>query len=201
VHILVARGTDADLRTALDILKVLDEIAERTHNTYFKMILLALRALALNTQGKTGAAIATLQQAVDLAQLGGMIRVFAELGKPMQAMLCQLRSQGRSVQVIERILDAFPGDATSLDHRNLPAKPEHHPALGNASLPEPLTPRELDILNLMDGPLSNNEITQKLCISYATVKRHTINIYGKLGVNSRKEAIARAKELNLLPPD
>jgi LuxR family transcriptional regulator, maltose regulon positive regulatory protein len=181
--------------------RLVEEITQRTNNTRYKIEVLALRALALNTRGETSAAIAVLQQAVDLAQLGGTIRVFADLGKPMQVMLCQLRNQGYPAKMIERILDAFSGSAASLDRKDLTAEPERSARLGNASLPEPLTPRELDILNLMRGPLSNKEITQKLCISYATVKRHTINIYGKLGVNSRKEAITRAIELLILPAD
>jgi ATP/maltotriose-dependent transcriptional regulator MalT len=65
---------------------------------------------------------------------------------------------------------------------------------------EPLTPRELEVLTLLQGPSSNKEIAGKLYISYATVKRHIINLYGKLGVNNRREAIARAIELGILPP-
>ena len=75
------------------------------------------------------------------------------------------------------------------------------PAPGNSSLAEPLTPRELEILTLLRGPASNKEIAQNSIISYATVKRHNINIYGKLGVNNRKDAVARAIELQILPPD
>ena len=56
------------------------------------------------------------------------------------------------------------------------------------------------MLNLLRGPLSIKEIAQKLNIAYATAKRHTINIYGKLGVNRRWDAVARAEELNILPP-
>jgi ATP/maltotriose-dependent transcriptional regulator MalT len=56
------------------------------------------------------------------------------------------------------------------------------------------------VLNLLQGPSSIKEIAQKLNISYATAKRHTINIYGKLSVNQRWNAVARAEELNILPP-
>ena len=74
------------------------------------------------------------------------------------------------------------------------------PSLGNSTLVEPLTPRELEVLTLLRGPLSIKEIALKLNISYATAKRHTINLYGKLGVNKRWDAVARAEELNILPP-
>ena len=97
-RILVARGADADLRSALQILDALDEIAERTHNTRYKIEILALRALALDAQGETSAAESMLKQAVDLARPGGFIRVFVDLGKPMQEMLRRLAKQGHSME-------------------------------------------------------------------------------------------------------
>ena len=80
------------------------------------------------------------------------------------------------------------------------AHARRHPSPGISTLVEPLTPRELEVLTLLRGPLSIKEIAGKLHISYATAKRHTINIYGKLGVNQRWDAVARAEELNILPP-
>jgi LuxR family maltose regulon positive regulatory protein len=67
-------------------------------------------------------------------------------------------------------------------------------------LVEPLTRRELEVLAFLQLPLSIQEVALKLNVSYATAKRHTINIYGKLGVNGRWAAVARAEELNILPP-
>ena len=93
VRVLVARGADADLHLALQILDVLDEIAERTYKTRFQIEILALRALALDAQGDNGQADATLMQALDLARLGGFIRVFVDLGKPMQACCAGLRGK------------------------------------------------------------------------------------------------------------
>ena len=72
-------------------------------------------------------------------------------------------------------------------------------ALNPMPLIVPLTPRELEVLHLLRGPLSIKEIALKLGISYATTKRHTINIYGKLGVNQRWSAVARAEELQIFP--
>ncbi len=63
---------------------------------------------------------------------------------------------------------------------------------------EPLTERELEVLRLVSAGLANAEIAHRLCIANGTVKRHTNNIYGKLGVNSRTRAIARAEELGLI---
>ena len=209
-RILVARGTDADLRLALQILDVLDEIAERTYNTRYKIEILALRALALDARGPWGRMPrgkparqlprnAVLKQAVDLARPGGFIRVFVDLGKPMQEMLRRLAKQDHSAETIRRILAAFPEDDKNLVSSESP----RNDALSITryfDLVEPLTPRELEVLTLLREPLSIKEIAVKLNISYATVKRHTINIYGKLGVNQRWNAVARAEELNILPP-
>jgi len=155
---------------------------------------LALDALALRAQEETGAADAALRQAVDLARSGGYIRVFVDLGKSMQEMLRRLANQGYSVETIHCILAAFPKDEKVLiEHAYVSSH-------GISLLPEPLTPRELEILKLLRGPASNKEIARLLNISYETVRRHTANIYGKLGVNGRWNAVARAEELNIFPP-
>jgi LuxR family maltose regulon positive regulatory protein len=197
VRVLVARGGDNDLHLAAQILDVLDEIADRTHNLRYKIEILALRALVLDAQGQTSQADAVLQQAVDLARLGGFIRVFVDLGVPMQAMLRRLASQGYSVDTINRILAAFPGDDKKGVGSNSLAR---KPSLDISTAAEPLTRRELDVLALLRGPASIKEIALKLNTSYATARRHTINIYGKLGVNRRLDAVARAEDLNILPP-
>jgi LuxR family transcriptional regulator, maltose regulon positive regulatory protein len=201
VRVLVTRGTHASLLTALQILDNLDEITRRTNNTRYRIEVLALQALALQALGETSRADAVIRQAVELTSLGGFIRIFVDLGKPMQEMLGRLNNQVHSSEMIQRILAAFQQETKNSDRRLHLAEPSVHLSLGNISLTEPLTPRELDILNLMRGTLSNKEIAQKLYISYATVKRHTINIYGKLGVNTRKQAVDRAKELNIFPSD
>jgi LuxR family maltose regulon positive regulatory protein len=85
----------------------------------------------------------------------------------------------------DRVLAAFSGD--------LPAA-----AGGDKALPEPLTPREIEVLELLAAGLTNREIADRLVISAETVKKHTGNIYGKLGVSNRTEAAARARELQLL---
>jgi len=193
-RILLARGTDADLKLAQQVLDVLLEIIERTHNTRYKIEILALRALALSAQGKTSASDEALQQALDLARLGGIIKIFVDLGKPMQQMLRRLEKVNPLDETVRHILSAFPEEAkTSI--RSETQVGNRSP--GNLSLVEPLTPRELEVLNLLRGPTSINEIALKLNISYSTAKRHTINIYAKLGVNQRWNAVARADELNI----
>jgi LuxR family maltose regulon positive regulatory protein len=203
-RILVARGGKDDLHQAIQILNALDEIAERTHNLRYKIYLLALRALALDARAETSqentAADAILKQALDLGRPGGFIRVFVDLGKPMQAMLRRLLSQGYSVETIHRILAAFPEDDKDIVSSESPTPAEPHQDLAISPLIEPLTRRELEVLALLRGPSSTKEIAQKLQISHATAKDHTIRIYGKLGVNRRWDAVAKAEELNILPP-
>jgi LuxR family maltose regulon positive regulatory protein len=199
-RILVARGAEADLRSALQVLDTLDEIAERTYNTRFKIEIMAWRSLALDAQGDDNEAGAVLKKAVELAKPGGFLRVFVDSGKPMQAMLRRLAHQGDLVEAILHILAAFPeADGDLVRSENL-AKPAARPSSDGATLVEHLTRRELEVLAFLRGPLNTKEIAQKLYLSPATVKRHTINIYAKLGVNQRWSAVAKAEELNILPP-
>jgi LuxR family maltose regulon positive regulatory protein len=205
-HVLVASGTDADLHLALQILEVLDEIVSRTHNTYYKIEILALYALAqdavaVRARGETSQADAALKQAIDLARPGGFIRIFVDLGKPMQRMLRRIARQNHSAEMIRRILAAFQEDNKNLLGNASPAQLRRQPSLANSTLVEPLTQRELEVLTLLRDPLSIKEIALKLNISHATASRHTVNIYAKLGVNGRWNAVARAEELNILPPD
>jgi LuxR family maltose regulon positive regulatory protein len=209
-RILVARGTPTDLQLALQVLGVLYEIAERTHNTRYKIEILALHALALDalasralgqdSRVETSAGDAELKQALDLARPGGFIRVFVDLGKPMQAMLLRLEKQGHSAQMIRSILAAFQEDEKYIVSNASMAQPSRHPSLARSSLAGTLTPRELEVLSELSGPMSIKGIALKLNISHATAKRHTINLYGKLGVNKRQEAVAKAEELKILPP-
>jgi LuxR family maltose regulon positive regulatory protein len=207
VRILLARGGESDVILALKILDVLGEITERTHNTRYKIEILALRALALDATARgaeaqpavreTSQADAALRQAVDLARLGGFIRVFVDLGVSMQALLRRLASQGHLVETINRILAAFPVD----DKKRVGSESlARQPSPDISTVAEPLTRRELEVLALLRGPSSIKEIAQLLNISYGTAKGHTINLYAKLGVNRRWDAVARAEELNILPP-
>jgi LuxR family maltose regulon positive regulatory protein len=191
-RLLLARGADADVQTAQQIVDALYDVAERTHNTRFRIVLLAMRALALEAQGRSDAAHASLQHAVELARPGGIIRAFADLGSPMQALLSRLAGQGVAGEAVRHILTAFPVPE--------PEKKLHPPAQSPPPLVEPLTARELDILPLLRERLSNKEIAEKLGISIVTVKRHIANLSSKLGVHKRLDVVATAEALGILPP-
>ena len=199
-RILIVSGSQTDLTLAMQVLDTLSEIADRTHNTRIKIEILVLRALAHDVQGERNQADGDLKIALSLARMGGFIRVFVDLGKPMQKMLQRLATQGQSLEYIHNLLEAFQGEGKNLARSDGQVQMMRRPVSGNSNLVEALTPRELEVLNLLRGPSSIKEIGQKLHISYATAKRHTINIYAKLGVNKRWDAVAKAEELNILPP-
>jgi LuxR family maltose regulon positive regulatory protein len=193
--ILLIRGKEDDLQSALRVLDSLEDIADRTHNTRYKIEILALRAMALQATGENKRATVELKQAVKLAQSGSFVRVFVDLGQPIQEMLRRLAHQKHFAEPIQPILAAFPEHEKSTGGHDDSIR---HAALVNSTLPEPLTPRELEVLTLLEEPSSIREIALTLNITYATARRHTINVYGKLGVNKRWDAVARAIELGIL---
>jgi LuxR family maltose regulon positive regulatory protein len=160
---------------------------------------MAMRALALQAQGKVGESLAELGQAVELSKTGGFLRVFVDLGAQVQAMLVKLVSMGHSSEAIQRILAAFPDQATAWKSAEAQSQTILNSSLQHPVLVEPLSPREIQVLAHLREPMSIKEIAVKLGVSYATAKRHSINIYGKLGVNSRWDAVAEAVDLGILP--
>ncbi len=194
-RILLARGTGADVQLALDILDVLHEFGQRTFNVRVQIEVLVLRALALEMQGKAAAAAAALQRAVELARPGGFVRVFVDLGPPMQTMLLRLAGRGFAAETLRGILAAFPEYQKKIATNDAGSKSR----TANAKPAEPLTDRELDVLVLLRERLSNKEIASQLGLSTTTVKRYTVNLYDKLGVNKRWDAVVKAEALGILP--
>jgi ATP/maltotriose-dependent transcriptional regulator MalT len=188
VEILLAQGTPASLEEAAHLLARLHAIVEATHNTRFLIEVLAFEALLHDARHERSAALEALMQAVALAEPGGVIRVFVDLGSTMAALLNQLAAQPTAPRFIARLLEAFP------------AAPGPAPASSRPDLIEPLSEREMEVLALLGERLSNKEIAHEMGISPMTVKRHTVNIYQKLLVRGRREAVARAVELGILPP-
>ncbi|MFL7808532.1 MAG: LuxR C-terminal-related transcriptional regulator, partial [Anaerolineae bacterium] len=147
--------------------------------------------LAQRALGEMGAAMADLARALDLAESEGYVRTFVDMGEPMAALLRQAATRGVAPAYIGSLLAAFgeelpPGPASRVT--------QTQPLL------EPLTERELEVLELLAAGLSNAEIGQRLYISLPTVKSHTRNIYGKLDVHSRDQAVIHARALGILPP-
>jgi LuxR family maltose regulon positive regulatory protein len=195
VQILLAQGAEADVKVALETLEPLQEFAQRAFSISFQIKILALRAVALAAQGNAVAALAALRQAVDLARPGGFIRVFVDLGSQIQTLLLRLVEQGYAAEIVRRILAAFPVPNRSVEA----SQSAFWIRTVNAGLADPLTTRELDVLALLPERLSNKEIAHRLGLAPTTVKRHTVNLYGKLGVNKRWDAVIKAESLGLLP--
>jgi LuxR family maltose regulon positive regulatory protein len=150
----------------------------------------ALKALALQALGDTSAALASLERSLALAEPEGYVRMYVNEGPPMAALLREAASHNIAPGYADRLLAAFEAEKSCSPAPQLPCP---------SALLDPLTPRELDVLHLISQGLSNKDIAEKLVIALNTVKRHTSNIYSKLGVKSRTQAIARARELGLVP--
>jgi LuxR family maltose regulon positive regulatory protein len=190
-RVRLAQGRDdpADpfLPQALYLLDRLLADAESRARIGSALEVLILRALALVAQGDRASARTTLERALMLAAPEGYIRLFVDEGTPMQALLRQIHPHVHgSVQgYVSTLLSAFGGQ---------PASPAPRPS----SLVEPLTGREREVLRLLLEGASNREIARRLVLSINTVKRHIYNLCGKLGVQSRTQAIVRARTLDLL---
>jgi LuxR family maltose regulon positive regulatory protein len=154
--------------------------------------LLILNALALYAQGETTSAIASLKRALLLAESENYVRSFLDIGKPIEELLRQaLQNQSLNelhlVAYVKRLLYQFG------THDRI----EMSQPIGDALI-EPLSQRELEVLRLIAEGLSNREISEQLFLALSTVKGHTRIIFDKLQVQRRTEAVARARELNLL---
>lgn len=134
-------------------------------------------------------ALSTLERALLLAEPEGYIRLFVDEGVPMLALLRYAYMRGIVSRYVASLLAAFGEQHPS----DLPLT-----SVRTDSLLEPLTERERDVLRLLLEGASNREIARRLVLSVNTVKRHVYNLCGKLGVQSRTQAIIRARTLNLL---
>jgi LuxR family maltose regulon positive regulatory protein len=159
----------------------------------------ALRALALAACGDQDAAVDALTRALTLGYPQGYVRVFADEGAPMRALLARLaaaqlgqRASGRDINAsylatLLRACDAA-GDVAPRGR-----------AAASPGLIEPLTERELEVLRLLAAGRSNQRIAHELVVALDTVKKHVTHILGKLGAANRTEAAVRARQAGLIP--
>jgi LuxR family maltose regulon positive regulatory protein len=195
-RILLAQDTAASLAQAAEALARLHAFVTSIHNTCFTVEVLALQALLHHAQGNKQGALAVLEQAVTLAQAGGFVRVFLDLGPTVADLLGRLVAKGltgATRDYVEQILRAFAAERVAS-----PEPPAAAPSIRPAMI-EPLTRREVEVLEMLAQRMTAREIAAKLVVSDQTVKRHRINIYQKLGVHTRRDAIAEAVALGLLP--
>ena len=183
-RVLIVKGDDTSLAKALTLLEhILPVRARRRAGVQIEA--LTLLALACSRRGDLASALISLERVLRMAEPEGYVRLFADLGLPMARLLQEARSRAMMQEYVEKLLGAFDSDLA-------------HATSHGGALPEPLSPREKEVLRLISTGLTNREIAETLVISPETVKKHTGSIYGKLSVDNRTEASARARELDLL---
>ena len=178
------------LREAVALLARLGEDAEAKGRMRSVLEVLLLRALALEVQGDPAEALTALGRALAVAEPEGYIRIFLDEGGPMVALLRQAHKHKIAPAGYIATLLAASGETTAMTLD--PASHRSSPLL------EALTAREREVLRLLINGASNREIAQHLVLSVNTVKKHVWNICGKLGVQSRTQAIAQARILDFL---
>ncbi len=185
IRALNSQGDTQSVEQALALLEHLLQAAETAGRLGVSIEALVLQALAQWRRGDRAGAMTVLERALRLAEPEGYVRLFADLGLPMVRLLQEARTRGVMPDYVAKLLTACGTDLT-------------FPVSTERALPEPLSLREQEVLQLIAAGLTNREIAAQLVVSPETVKKHTGSIYGKLGVRSRTEAAARARELDLL---
>ena len=184
---------ERSIHEAMGLLERLLQAAEEGGRTGRAIEILVLQALAHEARGDIPAALVPLERALTLAEPEGYVRVFVDEGRPMAQLLSDAAAHGIMPDYTARLLAVFEAEEhKSEDGSRLP------PAPSARSLTEPLSQRELEVLQLIAQGLSNREIGERLFLALITVKGHNRNIFRKLQVRRRTEAVARARELGLL---
>ncbi len=177
VRVLIAQGQAARALTVLEpLIHAMDDAGQIGH----LIELLALKALACTAHGLTAQAEASLIRALTLAEPSNYVRTFLDAGTPMLALLHQVAPR------------------SDYAHQLLAASGTAEAAPDQSGLIEPLSDRELAVLRLIADGLSNAEIAAQLVVAASTIKTHINNLYSKLNVRSRTQAVARARELHLI---
>jgi LuxR family maltose regulon positive regulatory protein len=187
---------------ALGLLARLHAFAAAQGRTASVIEIQALQALALDAGGDRAGALAALAEALTLGAPEGWLRVFVDEGPPMAALLHQLLVGRRQGQVAPA--DAVPREylarlTQAFEQAGLPIRPPVGRGVVVAGLVEPLTARELEVLGLLGAGAPNRAIAERLVVTQETVKKHLSHLFDKLGVANRTQAVARARQLGLLP--
>jgi LuxR family maltose regulon positive regulatory protein len=183
---------------ALELLEQFRKDAEAAERMGSAIEILALEGLAFAAQGDQSRALSSLERALTIAEPEGYVRIFVDEGEPIRLLLRDYQStikkhigngidsqSLRLLAYIEKLLAAFSQPASAEKSKT-------------ATMLEPLSERELDILRLIATGRTNQEIADILVIAVSTVKSHINNLYGKLGTQRRTQAIAIARDIGLL---
>lgn len=201
VHIARRRHDPGyDLMATLGLLDRLLAAAEAGTRTHSVIEILTVQALACQAQGETQAALTKLERALALAAPEGYVRMFVDEAAPMAALLALVTHRRSPVAAYAAtLLAAFSDSSPALSRADL-AAPDLQAARRQTQhlLVEPLSVREMEILRLIATGHSNQAIADTLIVAVSTVKKHVNNIFSKLDVESRTQALMRARALNLL---
>jgi LuxR family maltose regulon positive regulatory protein len=176
------------------VLGIYDRVCHQaeTGNRISRVVELSLfKAVALWELGKTEEAIVLFEKCLLHAERDGVVRLFLETGETVVQLLQRVKSKGGRTEYISKLESAFYDQQVEIKD-DAPVVPSQ------AGLIEPLTERELQVLRLMCEGYSNQGIADEMVVSVNTVKKHTSNIYGKLGVRNRAQAVLRAREIGLV---
>jgi LuxR family maltose regulon positive regulatory protein len=189
-RLLLAQDRPAE---AQEVLANLERFAQARGHLRSLLTVHVLRTRAARALGHGAEALASLTEAVHLAAPAGYSRVFLDEGPAVVELLLKVRRAAPGF--VDLVLEA-----STSERRQVPGEEQASPTPvpPTPSLIEPLSERELEVLELVAQGLSNRQIAERLFITVGTVKTHAHNIYGKLAVQRRTEAIARARELGLV---
>jgi LuxR family maltose regulon positive regulatory protein len=197
---LLAEGSAISIEASASKLEELLKLNQNNHNVCWTIQIMPLLALAYEKLGRHDEALDMLKKAVELANSGGWVRPFVELGTPMADLLKQLLKKTVHLDQIDVILNAIRYEQSNVPQASgqdgyTPSSHDHTQA---TSLIDPLTFREQETLKLMLERKYNKEIAETLGISLETVKTHIKHIFQKLDISNRREAVTRANELGLI---
>ncbi|MBK9714990.1 MAG: AAA family ATPase [Kouleothrix sp.] len=182
---------DGDAAAALAVLDPVRQQAEARTWADEQLTVMVLEAIAHHMHGEADKAMHVLGTALALAKPGGLVRLFVDEGVTMARLLYKALARGSEGAYIRRLLAAFPV-----------AEPEHAPSAPmsgpDSEWVEPLSAREREVLQLIAEGLSNQAIAARLYLSLHTVKVHARNIYAKLAVANRTQAVARGRALGIV---
>jgi LuxR family maltose regulon positive regulatory protein len=181
-----------DVADAQYLLKRLLRMVESSGSLGLGIQILVLQALAFQFQGESERALAALARALAVGEPEGYVRTFVGEGAVMEQLLHRAGRKGILTSYVRRLLAAMGEPLGEVGQPVVETVPSQ------SSLVEPLTMRELEVLQLLATGLSNKELAAKLFISVGTVKNHLKSIYGKLAVDSRTRAVARGRDLGLI---
>jgi LuxR family maltose regulon positive regulatory protein len=191
-RLLKARVSAAQgrLAEASGLLAEVSDAAEAAGGNHYLIASWVLQAIIMQAQGQLDQAVEALEPALSLAGPEGYVRIFIDEGEPVARLLRESAARGISVDYVGSLLAAWAEEKARQGlEAQLPPSPH---------LVDPLTERELQVLRLLAAGLANREIGDQLFLAVGTVKKYTSTVYGKLGVHSRTQAVARARDSGLL---